>query len=103
MQNVESNFNARTHAEPVPERPRSQSHEYHDPAGNPHPHSPGKPPIARRSAHVNRIAHTAPAHAPSHLTHAQAPPQYHTELQNAPPAHSQMPPPQQALALYQVR
>ncbi|XP_028407663.1 FK506-binding protein 15-like [Dendronephthya gigantea] len=86
-----------TQAEPIAERPRSQSNEYHDSSGNPHPHSPGKPKIAPRSAHVNRMAHASPSHAPSHVT----PQHYPTEFQNPQPAHTQAPPQQQPLALYQ--
>ena len=102
LQNVESHTNARTQAESVHERPRTHSHEYHDPNGNPHPQSPGKPRIAPRSAHVNRVAHATPSHAPSHVTQTQAPQQYHTEFQNPQPIQTQVPPQQQTLALYQV-
>ena len=97
-ENVENHPNTQT--ERVPERPRTHSHEYHNPSGNPHPHSPEKPPIAPRSSHVNRMAHAA--HAPSHMTQAHAPQQYHAEYQNPQPSHAQVPPQQQTLALYQT-
>lgn len=108
IQNVEGQTSARTHAEPIPERSRAHSQEHHEPGGNPHPHSPGKPPIAPRSAHVTRMAHAASAHAPSHvpqtqLPQTQPPQQYHTEFQNPQPTQTQIPPQQQMLALYQVR